>query len=75
MLQPLPDLESLSREELLTLLKGVPRREPSLPGAEDVGAMRDRNARLEILYYLAERNRPGHSMRGLVAGLEAAAPF
>lgn len=75
MLHPLPDLESLSREELLALLQGIPRREPSLPGAEDIDAMEERNARLQLLYHLEDRHQPGNSNYGLWTGLEDGAPF
>lgn len=68
-------MNALSRDELLAELKALPSIEPTLPGAEDLGAMNARQRRVEILYLLAGRNDADNGAHGLYTGLHLEPPF
>ena len=45
------------------------RTKPNRPGAEDIEAMNNRVAALELLYHATHRDDPNHTARGLYTGL------
>lgn len=56
----------------LKILKAI---QPQAPGAQDFKAMDARQEMIEILYLLAGRDKPDHSMHGLLTGLYQEVPF
>lgn len=64
------DLSTAQLQQLLASLP--PTTADDRPGACNIKAMNARIARMEILYHLAGRHRPGSLMRGLFTGLAAA---
>jgi len=45
------------------------RTKPNRPGAEDIEAMNNRVAALELLYHATRRDDPNNTQRGLYTGL------
>ena len=45
------------------------RTKPNRPGAEDIEAMNNRVAALELLYHATHRDDPSSTARGLYTGL------
>lgn len=69
------DLSKLTQRQLIARLKELNTVEPARPGAEDVAAMDAREERIQVLYHLAGRHDPKHSMHGLLTGLNEQPPF
>lgn len=66
-------VRSMTAAELQQELDALPSIDPCLPGAQDVSAMNARQRRLEILFKLAKRDKPGSPNHGLLTGLHAQA--